>query len=82
MKEKKKTQPLGADRTEAGSQERMITLRTLPMPIDSATAGGQEKGGRETRALVEVVREASRAVEELKSGWKITNPGHYLTGGG
>jgi hypothetical protein len=52
------------------------------MPIDSATAGGQEKGGRETRALVEVVREASRSVEELKSGWKITNPGHYLTGGG
>jgi hypothetical protein len=28
------------------------------MPIDSATAGGQEKGGRESRALEEVVREA------------------------
>jgi len=47
-----------------------------------------EKGGRrETREgreeeIQTAKRQAARAIEELKSGWKITNPDHYLADGG
>jgi hypothetical protein len=35
--------------------------------------------GREEE--IEAVKKGTeRAIEELKSGWRITNPGHYLAG--
>lgn len=48
----------------------------------------EEKGGqRQTREgreeeIETVKRKAERAIEEIKSGWKITNPDHYLAGEG
>jgi hypothetical protein len=46
----------------------------------------EKSGRRETREgreeeLKRVRREAGRAIEEIKSGWKITNPDHYLAEG-
>jgi len=47
----------------------------------------EENGGRrETREgreeeIETVKRKAGRAIEEIKSGWKITNPDHYLADG-
>jgi hypothetical protein len=76
----------------AGSQELCLPIPKLSRKYACwfyahAERREEKSGQRETREgreeqIRKIEREASRAVEELKSGWKITDPGHYLTGGG
>lgn len=72
----------------AGSQELCLPIPKLSRKYACwfyahAERREEKNGRRETREGREeeirgVEREASRAIEEIKSGWKITNPGHYL----
>lgn len=76
----------------AGSQELCLPIPKLSRKYACwfyahAERREEKEGQRETREgreeqIRRVEREARRAIEELKSGWKITNPGHYLADGG
>jgi hypothetical protein len=76
----------------AGSQELCLPIPKLSRTYACWFYAHAERregkdGQRETRAgreeqIRRVEGEAGRAIEELKSGWRITNSGHSLTGGG